>query len=337
MEIESDPELANATLINGVVCDLLATSGFRFFHYPELVDIAVVASGLGGIRSNLSFVQKGGAHWDSTQWEASPRPFLNVQPLAYVNAMTAWVRGDSSPAWAQELENELKRPMLKSLKFLAKTNDSFCELSSTQSLARPQSKWWELASSELASEQVIALRHLDSPNDVTEERMSLLLKKLQSNDRAIVLHAIAAVERLKCANDKITEEIRGLVNYHDVEVRSKSLCALTLLEKLDDVTVEIATDMLDSSVRHNVFAGLYAFSSLDQVPEYALPAIDRGFQRALKSCDYEFIGLYAAGYKRWLDDPTAHVTNLLEQNRPEYLQVALEALSGVPQELVSLE
>jgi hypothetical protein len=251
--------------------------------------------------------------------------------------MTAWVREDSSPSWTQELENELKRPMLKSLKFLTKTNDSFCQLSSTQTLARPQAKWWELASSELASQQVVALRHLDSEHDVTAERTALLLKKLQSNDRAIVVHAIAAVERLKCADDKIIAEIRGLVNDHDVEVRSKAMCALTLLEKLDDITVEVAADMLDSSVRHNVFAGVYAFSSLDQIPEHALPAIDRGFQRALKSCDYEFIGLFAAGYKRWLDDPTAHVTELLEQNSPEYLQVALEAITGTPQELVTLE
>ncbi|MFK8112537.1 MAG: hypothetical protein AB8B91_10055 [Rubripirellula sp.] len=339
MQIESDPTLASATLINGVMCDLLSNSGFQFFHYPELVDIAVVASGLGVLRSQLSFVQKGGSHWDPTQWEAAPRPFLNIQPLAYTNALTAWVRGDSNPIWAKELEGELRRPMLKSLKFLTKTNDSFFQRSTADErlLVQSQSSWWDLASSPLASQQVVALRHLNSAEDLTDDRLALLLKKLQVNDRAIVLHAIAAVERLSCTDDKIIAELRGLVNDHNEEVRSKSMCALALLERLDDISVDIAADMLDSSVKHNVFAGLYAFCSLDSVPEHALPAIDRGFQRALKACDYEFIGLYAAGYRRWLADPTAYVTEMLEQNSPEYLQVAREAITGAPQELVTLE
>ncbi|MGB7344790.1 MAG: hypothetical protein WBD20_11275, partial [Pirellulaceae bacterium] len=123
--MDSDPPLVAAALINGVVNDLLYQSEFQLPHFPEWVDLAVVASGLGVLRSGIGFVKKTGLLWDSTQWSAAPRPFLNIPSLAYANAMTAWVRGDTSPAWANDLNGEIKRPMRASLKYLHKTNDSF--------------------------------------------------------------------------------------------------------------------------------------------------------------------------------------------------------------------
>ena len=70
-------------MINGVVSDLLYQSGFQYPDYPELVDLTVIATGLGALRSNLSFVKKGGSFWDSTQWMMFPRPFLDVHSVAY--------------------------------------------------------------------------------------------------------------------------------------------------------------------------------------------------------------------------------------------------------------
>ena len=141
------------------------------------------------------------AFWDSTQWGLFPRPFLDCQSLAYANAIAAWARDDATPEWASDLVSEVKRPMRSSLKFLFKTNDSFFHPSTKRSLLRQsQSEWWKLAASASPSKQVIAIRHLESDGELNDQQESLLLEKLRSANRAIVLNAIAATERMAVAS-----------------------------------------------------------------------------------------------------------------------------------------
>jgi hypothetical protein len=339
-ELASDAPLGLAPLVNGVVSDLLYQNKFRDPILPELVELAVVGTGLGMLRNNIGLVGKFGSFWDSTQWEVAPRPFLDSQTLAYANAIAAWTREDKTPEWARDI-GELKRPMQNSLKFLFKTNDSFFQPSKMQALlGQSQSQWWELAASASPSQQVIAIRHLQSDKKLSDWQESLLLEKLDSANRAIVLHAIAAAERMSVshrpiANEPVVRELRMLADHRDDEVSAKAMCSLTRLAKLDEVTVDVASNMLESSLRHVIFAGAYALSSLDSIPDHALLLVDRGLVRALQACDYEFVGFFARAYNRWLDDPRSHVQDLL-QDSPEYLPVALDALQHEPDQLISI-
>ena len=335
-EIDEDPKLAAATVINAVVADLLYLSNFQYPDYPELVDLAVVATGLGVLRSRFGFVNKSGAFWDSTQWMAFPRPFLDAHGMAYTNAVAAWARDESAPEWAADL-TEVKRPMRSSLKFLHKTGCSFFQPSQAKSLlGRPQSEWWQVAASGTPCQQVVALRHLASDDSLSGDQEQLLSQKLQSNNRAIALHAVDAAARLNASSDDVVRGLRELVSDNDEELRSKSMCVVTQLGLLDQASIDTAADMLDSSTRHNVFAGLYALASQDSVPDYILPPVDRAFKRALKACDYEFVGLFIEAYKRWNPDPQAYLQELLQDDSPEYLQIATDALEGTPQEVVSI-
>jgi hypothetical protein len=207
-------------------------------------------------------------------------------------------------------------------------------------LGQSQSQWWELAASASPSQQVIAIRHLQSDKKLSDWQESLLLEKLDSANRAIVLHAIAAAERMSVshrpiANESVVRELRMLADHRDDEVSAKAMCALTRLAKLDEVTVDVASNMLESSLRHVIFAGAYALSSLDSIPDHTLLLVDRGLVRALQACDYEFVGFFARAYNRWLDDPRSHVQDLL-QDSPEYLPVALDALQHEPDQLISI-
>ncbi len=340
-QIDNDPALGIATLIHGVVCDLLSQNKFAGAHLPELVDLAVVGTGLGMIRNSISLVAKHPNSWDSTQWELSPRPFLDGPSIAYTNAIAAWVRQEPSPAWAKELPGDLKRPMQKSLKFLLKTNDCFFQPRLKQTLlSQTQSEWWQLAASPTTSNQVIALRHLQSSVMPDDEQESLILDKLRSPSAAITLNAIAAVERMAAqepsiAGEAIVTELRTLTDHRDDEVRAKSMCALAGLGALDEATVETATDMLDDHQKHLVFAGLFALCTRDSVSEESVQAVDRCFVRLLRACDYDFADLITAGYRRWLTDPESHLQDLF-QNSPEHLTIALETLQNVPQRLVPL-
>ena len=93
--------------------------------------------------------------------------------------------------------------------------------------------------------------------------------------------------------------------------------------------------MVEGIHRHIVFAGLYARSTLNSVPDHVLPPFDRSFVRMMRACDYEFVDLFAATYNRWLSDPQSHFENLL-QDSPEYLPIALETLEQEPDRLVQL-
>jgi hypothetical protein len=340
-ELASDPPLGLATLVHGVVSDLLAQNKFPDAMIPEVVELAVVGTGLGMLRSNIVLVGKSGVFWDSTQWGVAPRPFLDTQTLAYANAVAAWAREENTPPWERDIGGELRRPMLRSLKYLFKTNDSFFQPSKKQALlGQSQSEWWKLVACESPPEQVVAIRHLQSDRNLSDSQESLLLEKLASANRAIVLHAIAAVERMAIshppiATESVVREIRMLAEHRDNEVRAKAMCALTRLAKLDETTMEAASDMLESSLRHVIFAGAYALSSLDSIPDHVLLLVDRVFVRALQACDYEFVGLFATAYRRWLDDPRAHVQELLK-DAPEYLSIALDALQHEPEQVVSI-
>ncbi len=336
--MENEPELTAATVIHHCLSDLLFQKKFPYAHFPEVVDLAVVGTGLGALQNGLSFVKQSNSFWDSTYWDVFPRPFLDTNALAYANAVAAWVRDEKDPAWASELPSEVKRPMKKSLKYLFKTDDSFFHPStaSSQLLAQTQNQWIDLAKEPSISKQVIAVRSLESDDQFNEQQEAVLLDKLRSPDRVVILHSISAVENLKLNGQKVADELRLLAENRDDEIRAKAVMALAKLDQLDDLTIGLAAKMVSDRVKYVSFAGVFALSSLETVREPVLRAVDGGLLRSLQSCDYEFIGIYAAAFTRWLDDPRSHVQELLEGDEPEYLQIMLDALDNVAEKKVAL-
>ena len=322
---------------------MLHQNDFAFANYPEITDIAVVGTGLGMLQSNLNFVNNSGTFWDTTAWDIFPRPFLDAKSMAYALALSAWIREDDDPLWVRELPGEVKRPMQKSLKFLLKSNDSFFKLSNERqvTLDQPQADWLAFASEESATTQVIAIRHFQPDGKVDAELEALLMEKMKSSNLAIMLQSIDAAERLKMGSDiaeqdPVIEELGVLIEFPNDEVRAKAMCSLTRLAQLNDASINVAVRLLDGNAKHIVFSGIYALGSQDSVPENALPPANRGFVRALQKCDYEFVGLFAAAFNRWMEDPQNHIRTLLEEDSPEYVEIGLEALQQVQDQLVAL-
>lgn len=309
---------------------------FEYAEFPELIDLAVINSGLGVLQSNFGFVNSTGSFWDSTNWEAVPRPFLDTSALAYANAVAAWIRGEKNPAWANELPKEVQRPMRKSLKYLSNTNDSFFNPSTAGHALMKQSQadWLQTASEESTSKQVVAIRHIEFDESLGSQQEALLLDKLQSPVRSVVLHAISAVASPNWASERVVSELQLLATNRDDEIRAKAMIALAKLGQIDDITVDCAAKMVGDSVKHVAFAGVFALSTLESVPDHALRAVERGFYRALQTCDYEFVGLFTVAFNRWLDDPKSYFEQLLRDDQPDYLEIALDALEDVREESV---
>lgn len=333
-----EPRLTAATVIHHVVADLLHQHKLGYAHFPEVVDLTVINTGLGTLQSSFGFVKQVGSFWDSTYWDVAPRPFLDTHALAYANAVAAWIRGDKDPAWADSLPSDIKRPMRKSLKYLFKTNDSFFHSTTADQhlLQQSQREWLQRANQSSESSQIIAIRHLEVDEELREQQEELLLEKLRSSSRPLVMHAISTAETLKLDTEMISDELRLLVDNRDDEIRAKAMIALTKLGQLDELTTEKAANMVDNHVKHVAFAGVFALCTLETVPEPMLRATERGFIRALQNCDYEFVGLFVAAFDRWLDDPAAHFEQLLQGDEPDYLEIAMDALQSVREQSVAL-
>ena len=337
-DLKFEPELAIAALIHGVVKDLLHVRRYGYAHFDEHVDLATIACGFGALRSGIDLVTKQGRFWDPSQWQTIPRPFLDLQGVAYANSLAAWIRGEKDPQWASDLESDIRRPMAKTLKYLVKTGDSFvkAKLDGTQLLNQDQRQWLAMSAEDSVSTQIIALRHLQQDETLIAEQQKTLAEKLPSSREGVVLSAIVAAEQIVDVGEHASDELQFLTRHRQHVVRARAMCALARLGRLEEETIQTAGDMLGSKMKHEIFAGLTALSSLDSVSDQLIPPINRAFIRSLQVCNYEFVNLFAAAFTKWLDDPKAHVENLLQENSPEYLEIAVEAIEGVDEQLVGL-
>jgi len=165
---------------------------------------------------------------------------------------------------------------------------------------------------------------------------ALLLDKLRSPSRAVVLHSISTVESLRLATEPISNELSALVENTDDEIRAKAMIATAKLAQMDEFATSAAAKMVDSRVKYVSYAGVSALASLESVSNQVIRATDQGMVRAMQQCDYEFVGLFASAYDRWLDDPESHLEKLFQNDEPGYLTIANDALKGVREKSVSL-
>ncbi len=299
-----------------------------------MTEAATIMLGLGMPRNQLHFVKRSSHYWDITAWDAIPRPFLDPPTHAYVNALAAWIRNESNPAWIDELHTEIVRPTKKCLKFLNKNNDSFFTRDSLDAsiVDRTQSEWLQLADDKPASNQIAALQFFAGTMSFPADHQELLLTKLRSNNSTIAIHAVGAAESIENPEPQIVDELRFLTDNPDDMTRSKSMVALAKNGQLDDNCYSNALKMLQSKTKHVVYAGLLGLLKKESINETELKIVNRVFTNYLSACDYEFVNLFATAYLRWVPDAKTYLTELLSDD-PQFLVMALEAVESVQQEL----
>ncbi len=332
-------QLTVTTLIHQVVADLLYQKQFPLAHFPELVDLATVACGLGIPLSNFSFVEKNIPDWDFTQWSHKRHGFLVQRALSYACAMAAWVRGESKPGWARYLRPDIRNPMNKSLKYLWKTGDSFFgpETIAGRILEQPQSAWMRMAQLDSPSKQIVAIRHLQHDPRLALEQENLLVGKLESSNPFIVLNAMWTIEEIKLNTEGILDGLRFLVDHTSDEVRSKAVRTLTMLRGIDESTMDRLAAMIGSDTWFVSHSAVFGLSSLEGVPDYILKPMNTGFRKALQGCEYGVIPHFVNAFNRWLDEPESYFELLFSEDSPELLGVALDTLEQIRQPLTQLE
>ncbi|MGB1929738.1 MAG: hypothetical protein ACPHO8_10535 [Mariniblastus sp.] len=337
-ELSDEPVLTTAAVVHHVVRDLLCQQKFEYHHLPEFVDLAVVGVGLGVPLSQINLVNEKGLFWDTTEWETFPRPFLDQQDLAYALALSAWARGETSWSWLDAVPSVIKKPAQKSLKYLLKTNDSFFRPQEGRAtkLTQDQNAWLETVAQNSISEQIIGLRYLQVTSDSDTRQLSALLDKLRSDNPAVLLNAINNAGAMKKANAGVVDELNLLLENRNDQIRAKAMFALTRLAAVDEGVIKFAIKMLESHSKFVIYAGLLGLSSVSDVPSSVFPAANRAFIRSLQTCDYEFVGLFVSAFQQWVDDPEIYLQNLLQDDSPEYFEIAMEALTSARERLVEL-
>ena len=320
-----------ATIVHFAVADLLHRSEFPLAESNELVEAACIAVGLGVLRNQMSFVKQSPRYWDSTSWDAIPRPFLDPTCLAYVNGLAAWFRQDKDNVWIGQLHTEIVKSAKKTLKYLIKTEDSFLHPNSLKSSIgqRTSSEWLQSLNQKSLSSQLAALQFFAGSKSFPDDHQDLLIAKLQSNEDAVVVHAINVAQSIAEPESSVINELRMLTESRDEITQSKAMMALTAIKQLDQNCFDTAVKMLQDNTQHVVYTGLVALSTKDEITEAEQKVVHRAFLKYLQSCNYEFVNLFVLAYSRWYDDVKAYLANTLQQDHPEYLDIALEVVESI--------
>ena len=323
-EFSCDPRLATAALLQSFIHDLLFQNGLADEVPGEFLDAAVVLCGLGGPRAQIELISDKGSYWDSTHWEFMPSEFLDHESLTYAHALATWCRSGNADSLPVELGSAKG-----SLKHLNKTDDSFFQQNKVENDDLEFDTLLDIAANGKESARIVAMKFFQPEHPHLEQQDAAILQNLQHRSNHVMAHAISAAKISQSSNPQVIEELRLLSDNHDPLLRSKAVQAITSLGQLDEFVADNAAKMLSSSTTYVAYSGLVALSQLDGVSEDVLKLADRGFERALHTCNYQFVQIFAATYKKWLSDPTDHLNKLWGQSSPEYLQMATEALASV--------
>jgi hypothetical protein len=93
-------------------------------HEP-LTDLLTVFLGLGVITANSVIRQNSWHEGYQSGWSMRRSGYLTMPDFGYALALFAQARGESSPAWAQELRTDVHVPWKQGMRFLAETPDAW--------------------------------------------------------------------------------------------------------------------------------------------------------------------------------------------------------------------
>lgn len=322
--IDCDPHLTIASLIHWTTLDLLTQTDFALARHPEVLDMAVAITGLGILRARIELVESAPLFWDQSRWMVFARPYLNLRSLAHVHALVAHSRGQEKPGWLGTLPSNIQNDIVKSLKYLKKTGDTFFQPERLSPTIEERSDWLELVNGRSESDRLIGMFCVNG-----EDLEPMIVEQLQARDPAMIMQSLTKVRRNRLTSAALVDEILMLVEHADDHVKAKSVLTLADLGELNERSVDAVCKMLASRVGFVEHAAISALTSLESPPENVWDAVDRGIVRAAQSCRYDILTVYLQAIQHWGVDAESHLRGSLENEGPEILGVCLETLKAM--------
>jgi HEAT repeats len=239
----------------------------------HLTDLMPVYFGAGAFAANSVIheqtVSDGRWHtWSIARWGVLP-----ARIFGHAFALFAWLRGESSPRWAEHLRGDARVTMLQSLKYLRKSEDSLFRPDTAGNRVNP------LTFQDLADElksgtpgrRIAALWQLPDLDAPADAVVSVLTKALRDRSPAILATALQSLADAAVPHEDAEHAVRLLMNHSHPEVRAMAVRAMAGVAVNDEESVqEIALKLQDA----NVTVVAEAAAALAQFGAQAMPVVE---------------------------------------------------------------
>ena len=190
--------------------------------HEYVTDLLVVFHGLGLLIANTALEERMSYPF---KWG-----YLSAGEMGYAMAVCAWVRGDLSPPWTNQLRLDARSTFRKGLKYLQATSD--CLLTPSESRPSRQSVDQLLREFESASatHRLAALSDLGDHPDAWEQSEAPIVSALRHPDAVFRAEAARVIDRLGTAARSACDDVVALLRDADPSARANAAIALARLE-----------------------------------------------------------------------------------------------------------
>lgn len=255
--------------------------------FDSVVDLLPVFCGMGVFSANATAQELTPEHL--------PRGgYLSSRVLGYALALFAWARGENEPTWAAHLRDDAGEVLMKSLKFLNKSNDNVFDPT-----AAPDKRRWSVSqsleriSAKSASQRLAALWFLKEHGDFSKPVSEAVQGCLRDGDVAVRRAAAALITKLEHPSADLQDDLLDAVRDSDPNVRAHA--ALAIGEKgFSGPDVELGLEPLLNDTNKTVLISTATTMARMGVNDPAvIEKLGKRFKTALVECNYDYAQLLA--------------------------------------------
>ena len=250
--------------------------------FESVVDIVPVFCGMGAFSANAT-------SQELTSEQLPRGGYLSSRLLGYALALFSWAREDTQPAWATYLRDDAGEVLMKSLKYLAKSNDSVFEPT-----APPDQREWSVAQSlekvtaNSASQRLAALWYFKRHGDFSRPVSESIQGCLRDSDVAVRRAAVALIAKIEAPNENLQDDLLDAVRDSDPNVRAHA--AMAIGEKgFHGPDIELGLQPLLNDTNKSVLVSTATTMARLGVKDPAvIEKLGKRFKTALVECNYDY-------------------------------------------------
>ena len=248
-----DPMKLTASLAHGLAHLLLGDAGLRLAGWRQnaLAECLTVFRGLGVFPANATIQQKNAREGRVYRWSIRRDGALTERQFGYALALFAWLRDERpAPAWAEDLQVNVREPFAQSLKYLAKTGD--CQFKAEDDEAgltddARLSRRIEALASPSRGARLAALWDLGKWGPGAAAALDPVMSLLRGDDAMLQVEAADALGGLGSAAETAVPALAdAALQDHDRGLRSTAAAALGSIGRKPEAAVPVLTYLLKS-------------------------------------------------------------------------------------------
>lgn len=325
--------------------DLLATLAHELSHqlllgeqrlttedptHEEMADLLPVFLGLGvfGANATVRETMETSVGWH--YWSIRKQGYLPARLLGYALALFAWVRGETRPEWGNALRLDARDMFWKSLKYLAKTEDSVFRAETAVGTNHDSPKVTNLVDeleNPFRSQRIVALWRLRDFGADARDATDEVLRTTTDSETAVRAEAVAILPQIDAAASTAIPQLLKALKDPTTDVRFAAAKALGFYT---DSPKDIVPELTDMLIDRSSPVARQAATSLAQFGSHAEPAAEslvKPLRSAIIACADDTIFTLLGALACVHPDPDDVLATHFADDDPEFLRRAQESLT----------